>query len=385
MKDLVFFDGLEAETTICAYCCYCRSVCPTYGGVGWESCSPRGRIQLTRLLLQGAPLSADQIARLYQCTLCGHCTRVCSTRIDLRKYWLAARAETVARNLAPQGLATASSHVAGSGNIYGCPNEERAGWVEYMEDAPPDFYRRQAAVVYFVGCSSSFSPRVQRIAESFARLMAAACVDFALLGEGEVCCGFPLLAAGMGGRAEALIESNAARLRETGATTVVFTCPACRVMWLEEYAARLPGVRLLHSTELLVEMVEAGRLPMGRVDRLVTYHDPCDLARNGGVYDPPRRLLAALPGLRLVEVHERRERGGCCGGGGDLEMVDPALADRVAVRRVGRLAETGARTVVTACPQCVRTLARGAGELGSGVEVLDIVELMAGALDGQTR
>lgn len=382
MSDPVFFKGLTDEALICAYCGYCRTVCPTYAGVGWESCSPRGRIQLTRLMLEGTRLSAEQMMRLYQCTLCGHCTQVCSTRIDLREFWLEARQQTVTRELSPKGLSVASDHVARTGNVYGYQNDERAGWAEYMDDAPADLYQRdQAEVVYFVGCSSSFSPRVQRIAESFVRVMTAAEVNFTILGEGEVCCGFPLVAAGMKDQARTLVERNLERVRATGAATIVFTCPACRMMWLEEYARHLPGVRLLHSTELVAELIAAQKLPKKVLNLTVTYHDPCDLARNGGVYDAPRQVLAAMPGLQLIEMHERRERGLCCGGGGDLEMVDPALAQRVAARTAGKLAATGAQSIVTACPQCVRTLTRGAETSAPGVEVVDLVELVARALD----
>ncbi len=382
MSDPTFFKGLMDEALICAYCGYCRTVCPTYAGVGWESCSPRGRIQLTRLLLEGTALSAEQMTRLYQCTLCGHCTQVCPTRIDLREFWLAAREQTVKHKLSPQGLAAARDNIAKTGNVYGYPNDERAGWTEYMDDAPADLYQRgHAEVVYFVGCSSSFSPRVQRIAESFVRVMTVAEVNFAILGEGEVCCGFPLVVAGMRDRAETLIEHNLERVRAIGATTIVFTCPACRMMWQEAYAGHLPGVRLLHSTELLAELTAAQRLPMKDTNRVITYHDPCDLARNGGVYDAPRQVLGAIPGLQVVEAHERRERGLCCGGGGDLEMVDPALAQRVAVRTTSKLAATGAQTIVTACPQCVRTLTRGAEAGAPGVEVKDVVELLVEALD----
>jgi len=381
MAEPVFFAGLAAETAICAHCGYCRPVCPTYEEVGWESCSPRGRIQVTHLLGRGRQLSNEQVGRLYQCTLCGHCAQFCATRIDLRRYWLAARAEAVARGRAPEGLAAMRKAIAETGNIYGYPNDERAGWAEYMDDAPADLYRRERAeVVYFVGCSSSFSPRVQHLAEAFARILTAAQVDFTILGDGEACCGFPLLAAGMSAETEALVERNLARFRETGATAVVFTCPACRLMWLEEYAGRLPGVRMLHATEVLADLVAAGRLRFKDADRVVTYHDPCDLGRNGAVYDPPRTVLAAVPGLRLLEAHERRERALCCGGGGDLEMVDPALAGRVAARTVDRLAATGADAIVTACPQCVRTLTRGVDLTTRRIEVLDIVELVAAAL-----
>ncbi len=271
MAGQLFFEGLAAEATICAYCGYCRSVCPTYEGVGWESCSPRGRIQLTHMLLRGERLSADHMRRLYQCTLCGHCTEVCSTHIDLRRFWLAARARACGHGLAPQGLTAARDSVASAGNVYGYPNAERAGWAEYMDDAPVDLYqRKRAGVVYFVGCSSSFSPRAQRIAEAFVRVLTSAAVDFSILGDGEVCCGFPLLAAGMREQAQALMESNLATLRSTGAGTVVFTCPACRMMWMEEYAPHLPGVRMLHSTELLAGLAADKRLPLRGLDRNVT-------------------------------------------------------------------------------------------------------------------
>ena len=391
-KDPIFFQGLIEEATVCAHCGYCRSVCPTYAGVGWESCSPRGRIQLTQFLLEGTPVTAGQMTRLYQCTLCGACTTVCPTRIDLREFWLNARAETVTHDVLPPGPGAARDHVAETGNIYGYPPEERAGWVEYMLDAPADLYQRDTAeVVYFVGCSSSYSPRVQRIAESFVRLMTAARVDFTILGQGELCCGFPLKVAGMANDYQHLMEHNLERVCAKGAKTMVFTCPACRIMWMEEYAPRLPGVRMLHATELLAELSAADRLSLNpipprdgdSIERVVTYHDPCDLGRNGGIYDAPRQVLGSIPGVRLIEIHERRERGLCCGGGGDLEMVDPALSLRIAEKTVGKLAATGAETIVTACPQCVRTLTRGAEQCAPNVQVLDVVELMASALDSQ--
>lgn len=382
MSEPIFFTGLNAEATVCAHCGYCRAVCPTYTGVGWESCSPRGRIQITQLMLDGAGVTANHLTRLYECTLCGACTQVCPTRIDLREFWLMARAETVARDLAPPGLAAARQNVARSGNVYGYPNDERAGWAEYMDDAPDDLYQRDTAdVVYFVGCNSSFSPRAQHIAESWVRLLAAAGVDFTILGEGEVCCGFPLQIAGMPDAFAHLVEANVAEVRARGAHTIVFTCPACRMMWLEAYAPHLPDVRMLHASELLVELLAAGQLPLRAQHQQVTYHDPCDLARNAGVYEPPRRVLAATPGVELIEVHERRARGLCCGGGGDLEMVNPALSQRVAERAVGKLAATGAHTIVTACPQCVRTLARGAEAAFPDVQVVDLVELLAARLD----
>lgn len=380
MTTPVFFTGLDAEATICARCGYCRSVCPTYDVLSWESNSPRGRVALVRALSEGLALSPSQAERVYDCTLCSHCTQVCPVGIDLRHFWLAARTELAARELAPAPTRQVRDTVAECGNIYAYPNTERAGWVEYMDDPPEDLYcGRQAEVAYFVGCVSSFSPGVQRIPRAFVKVLEAAGVDFTLLAD-EWCCGFPLQASGMTAAAEQLIEHNLAQLQTTGAQTVVFTCPACRLMWQEEYARHVPEVELLHATEFIARLIGAGRLPLGELDTMVTYHDPCDLGRNGSVYDEPRQILAAIPGLRLVELTSNRERGLCCGGGGVLEMVAPRQVAEIAVATVQRFASTSAAAVVTACQQCVRSLETGVEESGVSAEVLDIVELVANAV-----
>lgn len=382
MSTKTFFEGLAAEATLCAYCGYCRAVCPTYAEVGWESCSPRGRVQLTRLLLDGHGMSQAQATHLFQCTLCGHCSLVCPVGIDLRQFWLAARHQATCRDLGPNGVARTRKNVETTGNIYAYPNYERLDWVDYMPDAPHDrFQRDKADVLYFVGCVASFSPPAQVIAEAFVRILGAAGVDFTVLGEHERCCGFPLLAAGMPDAAEELKQHNMEQIRARGVKTVVFTCPACRLTWLEEYASALPDVTFLHSTEFITQLLAEGQLSLGPLEKAVTYHDPCDLGRNAGVYDAPRQVLGAIPGLQFTEVRERRERSLCCGGGGDLEMVDPELVAQVANGTLSKLAETGADTIATACQQCLRTLADATGRGSLDIEVVDIVQLVAQALD----
>lgn len=136
-------------------------------------------------------------------------------------------------------------------------------------------------------------------------------------------------------------------------------------------------MRLLHSTELLAELIEAGRLDLRAFDSTATYHDPCDLARTGGVYEAPRQVLKSIPGLRLLEVGERRESGLCCGGGGNAEMVAPERVKQVAIKTAAKLAASGAEIVATACPQCVRILGQGMKEAKPVMRVMDIVELVA--------
>jgi len=306
---------------------------------------------------------------------------VCPVKIDLRQFWLAARHQVSCRGLAPEGLGRTRERVTSTGNVYAYPNTERLDWADYMPDAPDDLFRRdRAEVLYFVGCVSSFSPAAQVIPEAFVRVLSAAGVDFTVLGEDERCCGFPLQAAGMPEAVEALKQHNLEQVRARGVKRVVFTCPACRLTWLEEYAPALPNVQLLHATEFLAQLLAEGQLRLGPLDKVVTYHDPCDLGRNGGVYAAPRQVLAAIPGLQVSEVHRRRERSLCCGGGGDLEMVNPELAAQVASSTVRELAASGAEVIVTACQQCLRTLENAARNNNLDVEVLDIVQLVAQAL-----
>jgi len=390
MTTPTFFTGLEAEATICARCGYCRSVCPTYSVLSWESNSPRGRVALMRALHDGLALSPPQAERVYQCTLCSHCTQVCPVGIDLRQFWLAARTELAGRDLAPARTRQLRDTLAQHGNIYAYPDDERAAWVEYLDDPPDDLYRgRQAEVVYFVGCVSSFSPGVQRIPRAFVQVLEAAGVEFTLLAD-ERCCGFPLQAAGMASATEKLRLHNLTQLQASGAHTVVFTCPACRLAWREAYARYVPDIELLHATEFIARLLKLGRLNPGerlrcaQHDMVVTYHDPCDLARNGQVFEEPRQILSAIPGLRLVEIIQNREHGLCCGGGGDLEMVAPEQVAQIAAHTVGRFAATGAEAIITACQQCVRTLETGVEESGVAIQVMDIVEMVANDFKGQT-
>jgi heterodisulfide reductase subunit D len=384
MDKQLFFTEFAEELAVCARCGYCLSVCCTYEQVGWESASPRARIRQANQLLTRTNGDVDSPAmlRLYQCTLCGRCSRVCPLGIDLRQVWLTARYEAHRRGIAPAPLQRMWQAVSAQSNVFDLPNEERSEWLLYMADAPEDIdQREQAEIIYFVGCVSSFSPAAQPITEAFTRVMAAAGLDFAIMGEAERCCGYPLIAAGMTAEAEALRQHNTTAVRAMGATTVVFNCPSCALTWREYYAADLPDVKFLHAVELLASLIANGRLALGELPLTVTYHDPCDLGRNSRVYDAPRQVLAAVPGLRLIEAAENRAQGLCCGGGGDLEMTDPALASRVAVTALDKLTGPGVEALVTACPQCVRTFKDAAEDSQKPIEILDVVQVIDRALE----
>ena len=309
----------------------------------------------------GQPPSAEQARRVLECTLCGRCREVCPTRIDTGEVWLALREHLAAAGLL-EGWPLAGIHanLRSAHNITGDAPENRLMWQADLDLASSDLnLRRGAGVVYFVGCVASLYPQAHGIAQSMAQILALAGIPFTTLGGEEWCCGFPLLGMGSSREAAACAEHNIAAVKDLGAGIVVAACPSCFHVWRDIYpslAGGDAGLRVVHATEYLAELLADGVLRPNPLEERVTYHDPCDLGRKAGVYEAPRRVLQSIPGLELVEMVENRERALCCGGGGNLEAVNPDLVAAIAARRLGQATATGARLLVTPCQQCKRTL-----------------------------
>jgi heterodisulfide reductase subunit D len=174
-----------------------------------------------------------------------------------------------------------------------------------------------------------------------------------------------------------LIEHNLEKVHALGARDVVFSCPSCYRTWKEYYSTDL---NLLHSTQFLEKMITEGAIPLREMKMTVTYHDPCDLGRNGGVFEAPRRILRAIPGLTMVELESNRAKSICCGGGGNVEMADPNLSGAVAQKKLEEIRRTGANVVVTSCQQCVRTIKGRARRQKMDLLVMDVTQLVLQAM-----
>jgi heterodisulfide reductase subunit D len=375
------FTDLQREALICARCGYCQPVCPTYAELGWESAGPRGRMAVALDCAAGRLLTPEQARRVFECTLCGRCREVCPTRIETGEVWQELRGRVAAAGLlADWPLALVRSNLAAAHNITGEAAENRLLWQEDVDLPGGDLnLRGGAGVVYFVGCVAGLYPQTQSIAQSMAQLLALAEVPFTTLGGEEWCCGFPLLGMGLKTEAVQFAEHNIRAVIDLGARTVVTTCPSCYHMWRDVYpsmAGPAASLRVVHATEFLAELLDERTLAPSPLEETVTYHDPCDLGRNSGVYEAPRAVLRAIPGLELVEMADNRARAACCGGGGNLEAVNPDLVAAIAGRRLGQATATGARLLVTPCQQCKRTLAGAARRARSRMKVQDVAEVL---------
>jgi Fe-S oxidoreductase len=269
-------------------------------------------------------------------------------------------------------------------NISGDENDNRLIWANNLAEQPPNLDRKKGAeTVYFVGCVSSLYPMSYAVPQAFVTILEKSGEDYTTMGSEEWCCGYPLLIGGQVKAAEAVIRHNVETIKALGAKRVVMTCPSCYHSWHHVYPEVVGDMdlKVLHATELMAEMVEVGRLPMKEGRKMVvTYHDPCDLGRKGHIYDAPRRVLEAIPGVTFVEMDSRGETSLCCGGGGNLETFDAELGAEVAAKRVAEAQAVNAQVIASACPQCERTLTKSTRANKVRIRVMDVAQLVERAL-----
>ena len=380
MPNQSFFEGIKKEALVCAHCGYCRVGCPIYEQIGWESGSPRAKMSIASKLADSGHLSEQDISRIFQCTLCGKCRDVCSTRIDTLEVWKHLRECIVEKGEGPHNLKTLTQTIVENSNITGDEQENRELWMDSLEDeAYKQHVGRPGKVLYFTGCSGSLYPQVYGIPQAFVQILEKAGEDYTLLGAKESCCGFPLIAAGEPRKVKDQMMKNLEQIAHLGVDTVVTTCPSCYHTWRDTYPEILGkenSFKVMHSSQLIAQYIREGKLELHELNESVTYHDPCDLGRNSGVYDEPRFVLNAIPGLNFTEMNETRETSNCCGGGGNLEAVNAELTGQIAAKRIQDILDTGAQTVVSGCQQCKRTLQVNARKQKARVKVLDLTELV---------
>jgi heterodisulfide reductase subunit D len=365
----------------CYQCATCSGSCPTAADMDYN---PRRLLHMLRLGLGERVLRSRAI---WLCTSCYSCTTRCPREIKITDAILGLRRLAVERGLdIPANMVTLRDTVTTQYNISGDDNATRLIWSDNLEGDLLTFRgKRQAEVAFYVGCVASFYPMVYSIPQAMVQIMDRAGVDFAVLGGEEWCCGYPLFSAGMEGLMVDLMVHNVSSMREIGVKTLVTTCPSCHYTWSHLYpllGASPADFEVLHASQFLARLLAESRLKLGTVEQVVTYHDPCDLGRKGGIFDAPRQVIEAVPGIEFREMEATRENALCCGGGGDVQIVDETVTATVASRRLGQAQRTGARVLLSACQQCKRTLLAAARRDKVRMRVMDLTELVWQAIEG---
>jgi Fe-S oxidoreductase len=274
------------------------------------------------------------------------------------------------------------------GDIWAGYRSDRSAWF------PKDLESKhgpahKASNVYFAGCTASYVEK--DIGMASVRLLDAAGVDFTYLGNKESCCGTPMLVAGKWDVFAEIMKKNVQAVKEAGADTVITSCPACDMMWRQVYpkwAAQLGiefNIKTRHYSELLAEKIAAGefKFPAGGLQPCtVTWHDSCHIGRASGVYEPPRKLIEAIPGVKLVEMEHNREEGHCCGSVLTL-IKDPPVAADIGKIRLDEAVATGAQKVLALCPCCEFQLRVSAEKKKIPLEVVDLARFASSSLGYQ--
>jgi len=320
---------------------------------------------------------------IWACTSCRACEEQCPVLIsyvdkitDMRRNVVMVRGEFPHELQRPfQGMET-------NGNPWNLSRLDRAAWTEGLE-IPTLAEKGDAKVLYWVGCSASYDDRAKKIARSTAKLLQAAGVDFAILGQEESCTGDPARRAGNEFLFTMLAEGNVATLQgyECEKKTVVTACPHCFNTLKNEYPQFGVKLEVVHHTEYLLGLVKEGKLKIKKklAEKLV-YHDSCYLGRYNDVYDAPREILTAI-GATLLEAEWSKSKGLCCGAGGAQMFMEEKGTERVNKKRTLQLLETGAKSIASACPFCMTMLTDGlkAENLEDSVKQMDVAELLAQA------
>jgi Fe-S oxidoreductase len=389
--------------------------CPSVWYYNFNTYSARGRFQLGQVLLDDlVAFEGETPDIVFNCQSCGACDVSCKvTRFNLEPlaHNIALKERAVALGKAPERLRAAADHLAVEKTMLpGAKQSERAKWAEGL--GLKDLTKESAEYAFFPGCAYAYDPGLRDKARAWATALRKAGVDIGYMGAADLCCGGRAKQMGFKDAFEKEAALNYKALSGAGVKTVVTPCSDCYHALKRQYAFIGLNIKVIHAAELLAERLERGGFAFEkRVDMTVTYHDPCHLGRLGeafvpwdgkekkvlnqihtweparpryagthGVYDAPRRILAAISGLCLVEMERIRENSWCCGAGGGCGLFNAEFSGAVASERVTEAQSTGADAIVTLCPWCETNLRGAEADNGVSMKVVDLIDLVARAM-----
>jgi Fe-S oxidoreductase/FAD/FMN-containing dehydrogenase len=363
----------------CTQCGYCVDECDQYYGRGWESQTPRGKWYFLRQYMEGkADWNQKMVDTILACTTCELCNVRCCEDLPIEPSWLKLRGELIhdQDRLTFPPFEIMRQSLRKENNIWAAYRVDRPKWMpeEVAAELP-----EQAEVAYFPGCTASYVEH--DIAQATACLLHKAGVEFTYLGYDEACCGIPMLVAGLWDAWEEILRHNVEAMKARGAKTVVTSCPACWLVWhtlYPEWAKKL-GIdypfEAKHYSEILAEKIEAGIFHLDReVKMKVTWHDSCHMGRAGNIYEAPRQLIQAIPGIEFVEMEHNHQEAHCCGSVLSL-VADPDVGERVGDVRLQEADAVGAQAVIAACPCCEVQLRVTADKTGRDLPIIDLSAL----------
>jgi Fe-S oxidoreductase len=387
------------DSYACIMCFRCQEVCPAYAtgkvlSPAALEINKRYFLNTVNSLEESPALTEFAIPpeAVWACTSCGACVDICPVGNEPMRDILDIRRNLVLmENTFPKQLETAFRGMERAANPWGVPPTERMKWAEGLH-VPTIEQNPEPDVLWWVGCAPATDARAQKTARAFADILNVAGVNFAVLGQNEQCTGDSARRAGREDIFFGLATANVELLNEIKPKRIVTTCPHCLHTLKNEYPAFGGNYKVIHHTQLINELISSGKLhlvPPVTGDEnhpsSVTYHDPCYLGRNNGIYVDPRQVLKDACS-DLIEMPRHSDKSFCCGAGGTQMWKEeqPGTA-RVSGVRVAEARATGAQTMAVACPFCMIMLTDAAKADGEPINVVDVAEIVAEQIKDKAR
>jgi Fe-S oxidoreductase len=377
---------VDNELLACIFCGFCRLGCPTFSVTHRESRNARGRNVLAfNFLNDTLEPSKDLAEAFYSCTTCQACTYFCPARVKVDEIVEGLRKKLYKAGFTPEPVLGVRDNILKTGNVYASAKADRIDIYPsaLKEKIEKGELKPKAETLLFMGCVPSYLD--MKMVPSLLKPLDAAHVDYTTLSTEEGCCGFPLFLMGTDefeDHAKKVIE----RIKATGASELVTPCAGCYKTFKKLYPEVGDlGLEVYHSIQYLEKLIQEGKIKFdGDLGKKVTYHDPCDLGRAFNIFEEPRGILKAIPGLEYVEMARNRLQARCCGGGGGVQANNPEMAVAIAEERVRDALAVGAEIIVSGCAACKDNLRKGAKAIPKQdrgkIKIMDITEMVANTM-----
>jgi Fe-S oxidoreductase len=356
---------------LCFQCGLCDTVCP------WNRIRPFSMRKLIREATFG--LTEIESEELWRCTTCGRCPQTCPRDVKQIESGVSLRRIATEYGIFPpsvRSVRTVVGSLIGEGNPLNEERKKRADWAEGLSVKP---FTEGMEFLYFVGCYFSYDPRLKKVARATARILNAAGIDYGILGTEENCCGESIRKTGDEELFKRLAKENIKTFIDHGVKKIIVSSPHCYHTFKNEYPEFKANFEVIHMSQFLSGLIHEGRLKFTKAyEKKVTYHDPCYLGRHNGIYDEPREVLKAIPGLELHEMPDSRADSLCCGGGGGRIWMETLKGERFSELRLEQAIGVGAEALVTSCPYCITMFedSRLTLNVAEKIEVKDITEVI---------
>jgi Fe-S oxidoreductase len=355
----------------CIQCGTCTGSCPV---------AKKANLNVRRYMREVATLgklTQHPQNELWSCTTCSTCGVRCPKDLNPCEFLIDIRGMAVEEGQIAPTIRDALESIFKNGNPWGRVRNKRSEWAQGLNVKP---ISQGADVLFFVGCTSAYDPRVQNVPKSLVRCFEKAGLNFGILGDEENCCGSEVYGMGEKGLFDYLVEENMKVINKYNVKQTVTSCSHGYHAFKNRY--NQTSFEPLHHSQLLAKLIDEKKLTFSKqLDKKVIYHDPCFLGKQNNIYDEPRRVIESVPGVKLLEFDRSRARSVCCEGGGGRMWVD-IPGERLAETRVKDAAEAGADILAVACPYCLLTFEDAVKTTGleGKLQIMDIAELLAQAL-----